>query len=382
MAPRRDHWPNSTEKGPAQKGHLHAHCPSLSLMEVPRRPLGALPRLEVLYSPLGAAFPASSFSGLLTLQWAELSGTEEREDPGDLPRPVLRGLDGNRSEIHCDQCSKCPRRFCDWRKSSQSLPLPPPSSLPTPAAGLRLSHSLRCEGSRRAPNEAHGGREGGGRSASGPSARRARTQCGHRPRLAGRSPEPSGSPRPPGRERRAHTSRKVPSRRRRVPSAGAGGPALRGTKARGLGTARAGRPVPRPGPSRGRAYNPLPSTPVVVGAPTCRAGSARSSPSGRRSPARPPPEALRRRRERRGEAALTCLCRAGLTCREFDFGVWPQVGLGKRRAREKSPRVAGAAAPGLSARGTPPSSVLYLLGSGSRRPAMTCTWPLGPWAAA
>lgn len=114
----------------------------------------------------------------------------------------------------------------------------------------------------------------------------------------------------------------------------------------------------------------------------CRAGSARSSPSGRRSPARPPPEALRRRRERRGEAALTCLCRAGLTCREFDFGVWPQVGLGKRRAREKSPRVAGAAAPGLSARGTPPSSVLYLLGSGSRRPAMTCTWPLGPWAAA
>ena len=97
-------------------------------------------------------------------------------------------------------------------------------------------------------------------------------------------------------------------------------------------------------------------------------------------PREPGPPSAGRRRERRGEAALTCLCSAGFTCREFDFGVWPQVGRRERRAREKPPRGAGAAARSLSARGVPPFSTLFPLPARLRLPPALCLPVLAPAA--
>lgn len=75
------------------------------------------------------------------------------------------------------------------------------------------------------------------------------------------------------------------------------------------------------------------------------------------------------------------MCRAGFTCPEFDFGVWPQVGRGERRAREKSPRRAGAAARGpLLPRSALLLNAFSLAARLQRRPAL-CLPVLVPAAA-
>ena len=58
------------------------------------------------------------------------------EGTGDLRGPVLRGLGGNRSEIHCDRCSKCSRGFREWPESrafgtAAPRPRPPPAETPS-----------------------------------------------------------------------------------------------------------------------------------------------------------------------------------------------------------------------------------------------------------
>lgn len=125
------------------------------------------------------------------------------------------------------------------------------------------------------------GRTGtGGRTLSAPSDCLAPTQRGRRPRLgrpswalSGRSPAPPAWERAPGAHAEGGRLPAQPSPlcpRRRPRTSGKENP---GSRARG-----------EAGPRPGGAHSPS-----AVRTPTCRAGSPRSSPRGRGSPAHPPP---------------------------------------------------------------------------------------------
>lgn len=229
---------------------------------------------------------------------------------------------------------KCPRGFCDWPESRAIGAASPPSPDRATFSGAKGGGGL--------PAGRTGTRGSGRSTASGPSPHGAPTRRGHRPHLAGPRGAPSRTRSHPaprlgsaagrggsGGRTRGGGSR---SRRRRAPRPCAQGPSarrrrprgrsrahrapassqLRGMTTPGKGAAHAGRPVPPSRPQPGELSQP----PGVAGAPTCRAESPWSAWRGRGSRARPPREGPRRR-ERRGEAALTCLCSAGFT--------WPRV---------------------------------------------------------
>lgn len=213
---------------------------------------------------------------------------------------------------------------------------------PRPAS--RLSHHLRYKARWRAPRPAHGEEGQWAQHRLGPLSppRSAPTQRGHRPHLAGPHAAPLWGANPPAprlsspsswagsggahaevgpapscagsRYRRSGPVSPAPSPRPLLGAQGAGQPRTLGTENPGKGGRARGRPVPAsrsPPPPRGRR------PPGLAGAPTCPAGSPWRARGGRGSRARPPREGPRRRRERRREAALTCLCSAGFT--------WPRV---------------------------------------------------------
>lgn len=212
---------------------------------------------------------------------------------------------------------------------------------PRPAS--RLSHHLRYKARWLAPRPAHGEEGQWAQHRLGPLSppRSAPTQRGHRPHLAGPHAAPLWGANPPAprlsspsswagsggahaevgpapscagsRYRRSGPVSPAPSPRPLLGAQGAGQPRTLGTENPGKGGRARGRPVPasRSPPPRGRR------PPGLAGAPTCPAGSPWRARGGRGSRARPPREGPRRRRERRREAALTCLCSAGFT--------WPRV---------------------------------------------------------
>lgn len=376
MAPRRDHCPCLTVPRTSQEGHLPAHCPFqlvpqgglekapeyLTGLKVPHSLPGRLPHLLFLRTPhpsVGSALRhrgegrLRTFPGQSSEAWVET-------DQKVVVNVACVSVDfaTSRNPEHLEPPQAC-------------LPTEPPSQVRGEVAG--------------SPRGARGGGAVGAAPLRAPvppalplSAATGPTSQGRVGRPLGREfPGPAPQqPQPPRRKsRRTRGGRSAPgcagcrSRRR----SGAPPPRALPTAAPGC-TGR--RPAPnfgdgKPGERgpRGRETCPRVLAPArggVAGLP----GWPGHPPAQREVPgelgeAAGAGPALRGRDLGAGngeERARILVCAAQASPgREFDFRVWPQVGQGEHKAREKSPRSAGAAARSLFARGAPPScSTLFL----------------------
>lgn len=255
---------------------------------------------------------------------------------------------------------------------------------PRPAS--RLSHHLRYKARWRAPRPAHGEEGQWAQHRLGPLSppRSAPTQRGHRPHLAGPHAAPLWGANPPAprlsspsswagsggahaevgpapscagsRYRRSGPVSPAPSPRPILGAQGAGQPRTLGTENPGKGGRARGRPVPA-------SRSPPPGVAGLPGWPGHP--PAQREVLGELGEAAGAGPALRGRdlggAGNGGERPRLLVCAAPASPgREFDFRVWPQVGQGEHKAREKSPRGAGAMARSLFARGALPCSTLFL----------------------
>lgn len=253
---------------------------------------------------------------------------------------------------------------------------------PRPAS--RQSHHVRYKGRWQASRAAHGEEGQWAQHRFGP--------------LSPPRSEPAWSPAPPrGRDPGALWDPNPPALRLggrggRAGSAGAHAEVGRAPAAPALGPGAQGPSARRP--PHGCSYAPrAPASPELWGMKTRGKGAVRAggpdraswprpgegSPASRRGSGHPPAErevpgelgeaagagpALRGRDLGAGndeERPRLLVCAAPASPgREFDFRVWPQVGHGEHKAREKSARGAGAAARSLLPGGRPPCSTLFL----------------------
>lgn len=179
MAPSRDHCLTVPRTGQPRRATCPPTvpaCPSRRSREAPGHP----PRA----THLRAAFPASSFSGLLTLQWAELSGTEERELGTFAGRSSEAWVETGQKFIVADVVS-VPADFATGQNPEHWEPAPPP---PTPGRPPRAEPPSQVRAS-----SGGGGLPAGRTGTRGQRAQRCRPLCS----LSSDPARPPAPPRPP-----------------------------------------------------------------------------------------------------------------------------------------------------------------------------------------